>query len=211
MPVDDMPIDANVDQLQINADDVLQDGNESGETSDPPDDDEGDEGGETKSPDNKEADDDDLSEPSPSVSSFVSGSEEDGVPGTPDQTQLPRPELLDAVGEPHPLQPRTPPLRSPRHAQPPKPPTPDNTSTLTESDSATDLGMTDVAGTATMSMPRTLYLSHPIPPIPVDPTSAVTQSQAMATADDASPHAVYERLTQLLRMLTATSPVGAVP
>jgi hypothetical protein len=40
MPVDDMPIDANVDQLQINADDVLQDGIESGETNGPPYDDE---------------------------------------------------------------------------------------------------------------------------------------------------------------------------
>jgi hypothetical protein len=50
-----------VDQLQINTYDVLQDGNESGETAGPPDDDEGDEGGETESPDNEEANDGDLS------------------------------------------------------------------------------------------------------------------------------------------------------
>jgi hypothetical protein len=54
MPVDNMPINANVDQLQINADDVLQDGNESGETTTPTDDDEG---GESKAhPDNEGGD-----------------------------------------------------------------------------------------------------------------------------------------------------------
>jgi hypothetical protein len=90
MPVDDMPIDANIDQLQINADNVLQDGNESGETTGAPDDDKGDEGEEIKSPDNEEANDDDLSEPSPSVSSFVPGSEEDEVTGTLFQTQIVR-------------------------------------------------------------------------------------------------------------------------
>jgi hypothetical protein len=182
MPVDDMPIDTNVDQLQIDADDVIQDGNEGGETTGPSDDDEGgeskaypdteggdtktivandeqsrsdsdnnssehdvkadhaphndeggkskapnnnegDEGGETNYLDNKEADNDDLSEPSPGVSSFVPCSEEDEMPGTTGQTQLPRPELLDAVGEPRILQPITSPIRSPRHAHPPTPPT----------------------------------------------------------------------------------------
>jgi hypothetical protein len=38
---------------------------------------------------------------------------------------------------------------------------------------------------------------------------AVTQSQDVATVADASPQAVYERLTQLRRMMTATAPVGA--
>jgi hypothetical protein len=66
--------------------------------------------------------------------------------------------------------------------------------------------MTDVAGTVTASVPRTFYLPHPIPPIPVDPTATLTQSQAVA---DASPQAEYERLTQLPPMLTATAPVGA--
>jgi hypothetical protein len=168
MPVDDMLIDAIVDQLQIDADGVLQDGNEGGETTGPPGDDEcgefkaypdseggdtkaidandeqprtdndnnssehdnkadhaphndeggqrkapnnneSDEGGETKSPDHEEDDDDDLSEASPSVSYFVPGSEEDKeeVPGTPDKTQLTRHELIDALGEPQFLQPRT--------------------------------------------------------------------------------------------------------
>jgi hypothetical protein len=51
MPVDNMPIDTNVDQLQIDADNVLQDDNEVGETTGPPDDDEG---GESKAyPDEK--------------------------------------------------------------------------------------------------------------------------------------------------------------
>jgi hypothetical protein len=50
MPIGDIPIDDNVDQLQIDADDVLQDGNESVGTAGPPDDDEG---GESKAhPDN---------------------------------------------------------------------------------------------------------------------------------------------------------------
>jgi hypothetical protein len=63
--------------------------------------------------------------------SFVTGSEEDEVLGKPDQTQLTRNKLLDVAGEPQPLQPRTSPRRYPRHSQPPKPPTPDNTSTST--------------------------------------------------------------------------------
>jgi hypothetical protein len=167
------------------------------------------EGGETKSPDNEEADDDDLSEASTSASAFVPGSEEDEeeVPYTPGHTHLPIPELLDALGEPQFLQPRKSPRRSPRHAQPPKPPTPDNTSKFTESDAATDLGTTDDA--RTVAVPWMLYLPHPIPAIRVDPTAAVTQSQDVANAADASPQAVLERLAQLPGMLTATAPVGA--